>query len=162
QICIHLVPLGRNRPTQDPIGPVPGGTLRRRAPPCSGSASGVRRGHAGSDLYRTNPGSSPDISTTAPTHSNPPATIENLVLTRLRMDIVTTTTLTLDISVRATPDQVWQALTDPAFVPRWRFGMSFDTSWRAGAPLTSRSPDGVGSVLDASPGKRLSYDWEQS
>src|SRR5262249_52847743 len=50
---------------------------------CSGPASGVRRGHAGSDLYRTNPGSSPDISTTAPTQSNPPETIENLVLTRL-------------------------------------------------------------------------------
>ena len=73
-----------------------------------------------------------------------------------------TTTLTFDIYMRATPDQVWQALTDPAFVPRWRFGMSFDTSWQAGAPLASRSPDGTGSVLDVSPGQRLSYDWEQS
>ena len=73
-----------------------------------------------------------------------------------------TTTLTFDIYLRATPDQVWQALTDPAFVPRWRFGMSFDTSWQAGAPLASRSPDGTGSVLDVSPGQRLSYDWEQS
>ena len=73
-----------------------------------------------------------------------------------------TTTLTFDIYLRATPDQVWQALTDPAFVPRWRFGMSFETSWQAGAPLASRSPDGTGSVLDVSPGQRLSYDWEQS
>ena len=57
---------------------------------------------------------------------------------------MTTTTLTFDTYVRATPDQVWQALTDPAFVPRWRFGMSFETSWLAGKPLTSRSPDGTG------------------
>jgi uncharacterized protein YndB with AHSA1/START domain len=75
---------------------------------------------------------------------------------------MTTTTLTFDTYVRATPDQVWQALTDPASVPRWRFGMSFETSWQAGSPLTSRSPDGTGTVLDASPGQRLSYDWEQS
>jgi uncharacterized protein YndB with AHSA1/START domain len=78
------------------------------------------------------------------------------------MGAMSTTTLTFDTYVRATPEQVWQALTDPAFVPRWRFGMSFETSWQVGSPLTSRSPDGTGTVLDASPGKRLSYDWEMS
>ncbi len=73
-----------------------------------------------------------------------------------------TTTLTFDTYVRATPDQVWQALTDPALVPRWRFGMTIDTSWQKGAPLTSRSPDGAGTVLAAAPGQHLTYDWEQS
>jgi hypothetical protein len=34
-------------------------------------------------LYRTNPGSSPAASATAPTQNNPPETIEDLVLTRL-------------------------------------------------------------------------------
>jgi uncharacterized protein YndB with AHSA1/START domain len=77
------------------------------------------------------------------------------------METVTTTTLMFDIYVRAKPDEIWRALTDNAFVPRWRFGMSFDTSWQPGAPLASRSPDGTGTVLDAAPGHRLSYDWEQ-
>jgi uncharacterized protein YndB with AHSA1/START domain len=75
---------------------------------------------------------------------------------------MTTTTLTFDTYMRATPEQVWQALTGPAAVPRWRFGMSFDTSWQTGAPLTSQSPDGTGTVLEASPGQLLAYDWEQS
>jgi uncharacterized protein YndB with AHSA1/START domain len=74
----------------------------------------------------------------------------------------TMTTLTFDTYVRATPDQVWQALTGPTTVPRWRFGMTFDTSWQTGAPLTSQAPDGAGTVLEASPGQRLTYDWEQS
>jgi len=78
------------------------------------------------------------------------------------MEVVTTTTLTFDFYVRATPDEVWRGLTDNAFVPRWRFGMSFETTWQAGRPLASRSPDGTGTVLDAAPGRRLSYDWEES
>jgi uncharacterized protein YndB with AHSA1/START domain len=78
------------------------------------------------------------------------------------MEVMTTTTLTFDFYVRATPDEVWRGLTDNAFVPRWRFGMSFETTWQAGGPLASRSPDGTGTVLDAAPGRRLSYDWEQS
>jgi hypothetical protein len=39
---IHPVPLGRNRPTTDPIGPVPSGTLRRWAPSFSGACFGAR------------------------------------------------------------------------------------------------------------------------
>jgi uncharacterized protein YndB with AHSA1/START domain len=72
------------------------------------------------------------------------------------------TTLTFDTYLRATPEQVWHALTGPTAVPRWRSGMSFDTSWQTGAPLTSQSPDGTGTVLEASPGQLLAYDWEQS
>src|ERR1700676_4968521 len=73
-----------------------------------------------------------------------------------------TTTLTFDTYVRATPEQVWQALTGPTTVPRWRFGMCFDTSWQTGAPLTSQSPDGTGTVVEAAPGQLLAYDWERS
>jgi uncharacterized protein YndB with AHSA1/START domain len=78
------------------------------------------------------------------------------------MGTVGTTTLTFDVYVRASLDQVWQGLTDPALVPRWRFGMTFDTNWQAGAPLASRSPDGAGTVLAAAAGQCLTYDWEQS
>lgn len=74
---------------------------------------------------------------------------------------MTTTTLTFDLYVRARPDQVWQALTDPGVMPRWRFGLSFQTSWQPGSQLRGRSPDGEGTVLDAVPGRRLRYDWER-
>ncbi|MEV6315494.1 SRPBCC domain-containing protein [Streptomyces sp. NPDC051776] len=72
------------------------------------------------------------------------------------------TTLAFDLYIRATPEQVWQALTDPELVPRWRFGMSFDTDWRTGSPLTSRAPDGSGTVTQCLPGRRLAYDWIQT
>lgn len=71
-------------------------------------------------------------------------------------------TLTFDLYLRAAPAHVWRAITDPQLVPRWRFGMTFDTDWRPGAPLTSRSPDGVGTVRESVPNQRLVYDWIQS
>src|ERR1035437_8348675 len=49
--------------------------------------------HAGSDLYRTNPGSSAHTTATPPTQNNPPDTSENLVLT----------------SLATTPDLSWPA-----------------------------------------------------
>lgn len=72
------------------------------------------------------------------------------------------TTLAFDLYIRATPEAVWHALTDPATVPRWRFGLTFDTDWRPGSPLTSRSPDGTGTVLESVAGQRLRYDWTQA
>jgi uncharacterized protein YndB with AHSA1/START domain len=74
---------------------------------------------------------------------------------------MTTTTLTFDLDVRATPEQVWGALTEPAMVPQWRMGMNFDTDWRAGTRFTTRAPAGVGTVLTAAPHRQLVYDWEQ-
>ncbi|MGZ4618467.1 MAG: SRPBCC domain-containing protein [Frankiaceae bacterium] len=64
-----------------------------------------------------------------------------------------TTTLTFDVDLQATPDQVWQTLTDPDTVPRWWFGMTFETDWRPGTRLSSQSPDGVGTVLAAAAGR---------
>ena len=71
------------------------------------------------------------------------------------------TRLTFDVYIRATPEDTWRALTDPAITPRYRFGLSFDTDWRAGSPLTSRSPDGEGVVHESVPGKRLVYSWSE-
>lgn len=71
------------------------------------------------------------------------------------------TRLTFDTYIRARPEDTWRALTDPAITPRYRFGLSFDTDWRAGSPLTSRSPDGEGMVYESVPGKRLVYSWSE-
>src|SRR5262249_26236255 len=67
------------------------------------------------------------------------------------------TRLTFDIYIRATPEDIWRALTDPAITPRYRFGLSFDTDWRPRSPLTSHSPERRGGV----PGKRLAYSWTE-
>jgi uncharacterized protein YndB with AHSA1/START domain len=72
------------------------------------------------------------------------------------------TQLTFDTYIRATPENIWRALTDPAITPRYRFGLSFDTDWRPGSPLTSHSPDGQGVVHDSVPGQRLAYSWTES
>ena len=72
------------------------------------------------------------------------------------------TRLAFDTYIRATPERIWRALTDPAAQPRYRFGLSFQTDWRAGSPLTSRSPAGEGVVHESVPGKRLAYSWSET
>src|SRR4051812_1920636 len=65
--------------------------------------------------------------------------------------------------VRATPERLWQALTDPAFTQRyWRTSLHSD--WQVGSTITwdnhgvtIEDPDQV--VLEAEPYRRLSYSW---
>ena len=72
------------------------------------------------------------------------------------------TRLAFDTYIRATPESIWRALTDPAIQPRYRFGLSFQSDWRAGSPLASRSPEGEGVVHESVPGKRLVYSWSET
>ncbi|WP_255947587.1 ArsR/SmtB family transcription factor [Streptomyces odontomachi] len=65
--------------------------------------------------------------------------------------------------IRTTPERLWQALTDPAFTRRY-WGPAFETTWETGAPMVwndagSRIADPEQVVLDAEPGRRLSYTW---
>ena len=65
--------------------------------------------------------------------------------------------------VHATPERLWQALTDPAFTQRyWR--TSLHTDWQVGSTMTwdnhgvtIEDPEQV--VLEADPFRRLSYSW---
>src|ERR671938_865002 len=38
--------------------------------------------------------------------------------------------------IKTTPERLWQALTEPAFTRRYWFGLTFDTDWQAGSPMT--------------------------
>lgn len=67
--------------------------------------------------------------------------------------------LTFDIYIRATPEEVWAALTEPELVRQWRFGLWFDSDWKAGSELTSHNPSGTGTVIEAVPRQRLVYEW---
>jgi len=65
--------------------------------------------------------------------------------------------------IHTTPERLYQALTDPAFTKRY-WDVSFDTDWAVGSAMVWDNhgaiiddPDQV--VLEADPGRRLSYTW---
>lgn len=65
--------------------------------------------------------------------------------------------------IRTTPEQLWQALTDPAFTRRY-WGVALESEWTAGAPMTweeagVRITDPEQVVLQAEPFRRLAYTW---
>ncbi|MFG3340980.1 SRPBCC family protein [Glycomyces sp. NPDC048151] len=65
--------------------------------------------------------------------------------------------------IRATPEQLWQALTEPAFTERY-WELSFDTDWQPGSPMTWRERGGSVAdpeqrVLEYDFPRRLAYTW---
>ncbi len=65
--------------------------------------------------------------------------------------------------IRTTPEQLWQALTEPAFTERY-WSITFDTDWEPGSSmiwhqrgLSIDDPEQV--VLESEPYRRLSYTW---
>jgi uncharacterized protein YndB with AHSA1/START domain len=65
--------------------------------------------------------------------------------------------------IRTTPEKLWTALTDPAFVKQYWFGMHQETEWKPGAPWRLVFADGrtadAGEVLEVDPPKRLAIKW---
>ena len=65
--------------------------------------------------------------------------------------------------IATTAEQLWQALTDPAFTRRY-WGVALESDWTAGSPVIweengrrTTDPDQV--VLVSEPHRRLSYSW---
>ena len=48
------------------------------------------------------------------------------------------------IHVRASADQVWQAITDPAFTERYFHHTTIESAWEVGAGVRYLMPDGPG------------------
>ncbi|WP_405691747.1 ArsR/SmtB family transcription factor [Streptomyces sp. NBC_00057] len=69
------------------------------------------------------------------------------------------------IYIQTTAEKLYQALTDPEFIKIYMGGYGPESTWEVGAPVRWKmDPDGefeeVGQrVLEAEPGKRLSYTW---
>jgi uncharacterized protein YndB with AHSA1/START domain/DNA-binding transcriptional ArsR family regulator len=67
--------------------------------------------------------------------------------------------------IRTTPQQLWQALTDPAFTRRYWAGQELESDWRRGSAVTYIMPNGARIedpdqiVLESDPYRRLAYTW---
>jgi uncharacterized protein YndB with AHSA1/START domain len=74
-----------------------------------------------------------------------------------------TTTQVYQVFIKASPEQIWDAITKPEFTSRYR-GSLVDSTFEVGTPYRSWSPDREklwvdGEVLDSDPPRRLSYTW---
>lgn len=65
--------------------------------------------------------------------------------------------------IAATPEKIWQALTDPAFTRQYFGGFAIDVEPRQGGAFRLLYPDGrvhmSGQVVDWSPPRRFSCTW---
>jgi uncharacterized protein YndB with AHSA1/START domain len=65
--------------------------------------------------------------------------------------------------IRTTPERLWQALTEPAFIRQYWFGMDLQTDWQPGAAWRLVFPDGrvadTGEIAEIDPPRRLVLRW---
>src|SRR3954468_10856320 len=65
--------------------------------------------------------------------------------------------------IRTTPEQLWRALTEPAFTERY-WGMAFHSDWKSGSRYTLHQrgvtvSDDEQVVIESDPYRRLAYTW---
>src|SRR5205085_11443353 len=68
------------------------------------------------------------------------------------------------IYIRATADQIWNAITQPEFTAQYFFGSRVQTNGMAGTPIRHYAPDGVhlwgdDVILESDPSRRLVHSW---
>jgi uncharacterized protein YndB with AHSA1/START domain len=65
--------------------------------------------------------------------------------------------------IRTTPEKLWSALTDPATIKKFWFGITAESDFKPGSPWRLLFEDGrvadTGEILEAVPGKRLVIRW---
>jgi uncharacterized protein YndB with AHSA1/START domain len=66
--------------------------------------------------------------------------------------------------IRTTPEELWTALTDAAFMKQYWFGMHCESEWTPGSGWKLISPGGqlfdTGEILEAEPPRRLVIAWQ--
>ena len=63
-----------------------------------------------------------------------------------------------EVTISATPEAVWRAITDPALTRDYYYGTDILSDWTVGAPWTSRAGDELyleGVILEIDPPRRL-------
>lgn len=67
------------------------------------------------------------------------------------------------LSIQATPEKVWQVLTQPAFVKLWQYGSQLQTNWKVGGKIKfiteweGKVFEQWGTVLEFTPPVKLRY-----
>ena len=74
------------------------------------------------------------------------------------------TTQVYSVFIRATPEQVWDAITKPEFTTRYFHGTRIESTFEPGAPYLSLAGDGGetlvdGEVLESDPPRMLKHTW---
>jgi uncharacterized protein YndB with AHSA1/START domain len=68
---------------------------------------------------------------------------------------------TAETEISASPEQVWEALTDPEQIKKFMFGSEVRTDWRPGSPIVwqgvyeGKDYEDKGVILEADPGRLL-------
>ena len=66
------------------------------------------------------------------------------------------------VYVRATPDQIWQAITDPAMTRRYYHATSVESDWQAGSPINYQLNGESalsGEIIECDPPRRLVHSF---
>ena len=68
------------------------------------------------------------------------------------------------VFIRATPEQVWDAITKPEFTTRYFHGTRIESTFEPGAPYLSLAGDGDqtlvdGEILESDPPRMLKHTW---
>ena len=68
-----------------------------------------------------------------------------------------------ELYIRATPERVWQAITDPAMTQIYYFNSLVESDFAVGSPINYKQPDGSldieGEVLEADPPRKLVHSF---
>jgi uncharacterized protein YndB with AHSA1/START domain len=78
--------------------------------------------------------------------------------------LIAQTTQVYSVFIRATPEQVWDAITKPEFTTKYFYGSVIDSTFEAGAPYVGWSGDRSqqyvdGEVEEADPPRLLRHTW---
>jgi uncharacterized protein YndB with AHSA1/START domain/DNA-binding transcriptional ArsR family regulator len=64
-----------------------------------------------------------------------------------------------EIYIRTTPDKLWKAITDPAFIKQYFYEQTVESQWRRGSAYLHRAPDGAtriqGTIVEIDQPRRL-------
>jgi len=68
------------------------------------------------------------------------------------------------VFIKASPEQIWDAITKPEFTSKYFYGSLVDSTLEPGSPIIGWSPDREqkltdGEILESDPPHRLRYSW---
>jgi uncharacterized protein YndB with AHSA1/START domain len=74
------------------------------------------------------------------------------------------TTQVYQVFIKATPEQIWEGITNPEFTKKYFYGTAIKSSFEVGAPYLSIAGDSddtlvEGEILEADPPHRLQTTW---